>query len=646
MGTDVQQRPRTGGRGAHVRSSATRYIASIDGLRAFAVLSVIAYHMHLGWAPGGLMGVTVFFVISGYLINGLLVAEYERNGRIDLPGFWLRRVRRLFPAVALSVVGIWAACALLSPLLLSRMLPDIPSALLFYNNWWQIFHDVSYFEAWQASSPLKHFWSLAIEEQFYLIWPPVLALLFKKGAKKSALAVLVAVLAVASAVEMGLLYEPAGDPSRVYYGTDTRAMSLLAGVFLTFVWPSSAFSERSGETGRARVVVMSIVGLAALVGLVLTVRFTTGFSDFPYRGGIALTTVLSALLVASLVVPGTVVDRLLSFAPFVWIGKISYGMYLWHYPIILLTTNPNAAAVTPWYVHALQLALTIGISAASYYLVENPVRRGAIGKWVRDLRAHKPRVGKRTAKVVVSGICFAALLAVAIHGTLNMPEQAREGLQAGQLTPEQLAELAERKEGSAEPSEDAPTDEPEPSGFDTLSDLGSFVVPDDLHGEQRFNGEGLPIYDPLLIGDSVSLGAEAAFYDVFPNGHLDSVVSRNIWESPYDDYADADQVGDIVVFCLGTNNAVEDWQIDEDLLSHVPGSKLVVMVNTRSYTDWVDYTNDAIAYTPERYPNVKVVDWYSASEGHDEYFAGDGTHLTSDGAAAYVELIRVAIEGE
>ena len=215
--------------------SKSRYIPALDGLRAFAVLAVIAYHMRMPWAPGGLLGVTVFFVLSGYLITSLLLIEHDESGTIDLPRFWLRRVRRLVPAIVLVVVCTAVLCTLFNHALLTKMRPDVLPSLLFFNNWWQIFHDVSYFEALGAPSPLAHFWSLAIEEQFYLVWPVALLAALKLGARKGTVRNVVLVLAALSALEMALLFDPAADPSRVYYGTDTRAFSLLIGAWLAFV---------------------------------------------------------------------------------------------------------------------------------------------------------------------------------------------------------------------------------------------------------------------------------------------------------------------------------------------------------------------------------------------------------------------------
>ncbi len=623
----------------------SRYVASIDGLRAFAVMSVIFYHMHLGWARGGLMGVTVFFVISGYLINGLLVHECETTGRIDLPAFWMRRVRRLFPAIVLSVTGICALCTVFGPDLLQKMRPDIVPSLLFFNNWWQIFHDVSYFEAAGNPSPLQHFWSLSIEEQFYVVWPLLLLAMFVVGARQKTMRRVVAVLAVVSAVEMALLFDPMGDPSRVYFGTDTRAMSLLLGAWLAFAWPSAAFGHsRSALSGGGRSFAANTAGLAALAGLVLIVVFTTGFSSFPYYGGIALTSVLSAVLIAALVVPDTLVDRLFRLKPLVWVGKRSYGMYLWHFPILLLTTDVNSTTGVPVWMRFVQIALIFVVSHLSYTYVEDPVRRGAVGQWWQNRHTVHARPIRTSSKVAIAVVC--ALVAISafglVHGPLMQPkaplpqEQAQDAGDgfASSQSDDAVASGGEQVD-EAGAAQDAPDED------EATSDAAG---PEAIFAEQRYNEAGDPIYEPLLIGDSVAAGCEAQFYEAFPCGHIDAEVARNVWESPYVAYDEAGQVGDYVIFCLGTNNAVVDWQIDDELLNVVGEDKLVFFVNSRSPQDWTDSTNQVIADIPSRHPNVVgIIDWYGASEGHDEYFAGDGTHLTEEGAQAYIDLISSTV---
>ena len=682
------RRPNRSTRHAPARKGGnTRYVASVDGLRAFAVMAVIFYHMHLDWAPGGLMGVTVFFVISGYLITGLLVNECERTGRIDLPAFWMRRVRRLFPAIVLSVAGICALCTLFSPELFEKMKPDIVPSLFFFNNWWQIFHDVSYFEAAGHPSPLQHFWSLSIEEQFYLVWPLLLLLMFKLRFSRKTMRRIVAVLAIVSAVAMAVLYDPFGDPSRVYYGTDTRAMSLLVGAWLALAWPSAAFGGARQLKSRGSRFAVEFFGIVALAALVNIVVFTNGFTAFPYYGGIALTSVLSALLIASLVIPGTFMDAVFELKPLVWIGKRSYGMYLWHFPILLLTTNINSTVAPPIWMYFVQVALIFLVSHLSYEYVENPIRKGAIGDWFRARRAGQAQPIRVSA--IVSGATVACLLVISgfglVKGPANLPavelptiqlEQflpvpasspSTSGKEKGATEPGPVSSTAasEQSEGAAKSASTAASDGAEQSKATVadLADATSDMVDAEakkkakaeakakkkavkkLFGKQRYNDAGKPIYEPLLIGDSVAAGTESKFAEFFPCGHLDAVVSRNIWESPYADYAKADQVGEYVVFCLGTNNVVEGWQIDDELLKPVAKDKKVFLVNIRTPEDYESYTNKALADAVGRNENVVgLIDWYSASAGHDEYFWGDGTHLTPDGEQAYLGLISDTIK--
>lgn len=621
------------------RKTKSRYVPALDGLRAFAVLAVIVYHMGLGWAPGGLMGVTVFFVISGYLINGLLVAEREQTGTISLTSFWMRRIRRLFPAIFLSVVGTAALCTIFDHTLLDKMRPDIAPSLLFFNNWWQIFRDLSYFEQAGNPSPLTHFWSLSIEEQFYVVWPLLLLLMYKLGAKKQTMSRVVLVLAAVSALEMALLYDPQGDPSRIYYGTDTRAMSLLIGVWLAFMWPSAAFGEEPSVDKRntATWIGFNVAGVAALAGLVAIVVFTNGFSAFPYRGGILLTSVLSAVLIAALAVPKTWVARLFELTPLVWIGKRSYGMYLWHFPILLLTTNVNSTTGVPWWMRIVQIALVFIISELSFRFVEDPIRKGKIGEWWRARSDRRNPAGQLDQRALIPAGCFVVLLVVACIGVfvVKPTDYAATYANAGASAQSSQSAPAASESAQRDPSDSAPA-----AVADTPDDHPTY---EKTFNEKHVNSAGEQIYEPLLIGDSVSAGAIDAFYEVFPYGNIDAVVNRNIWESTYTDYLETDQVGDYVVFCLGTNNAVVDWQID-DLLSPVDSSKHIIMVNTRNTRDWCDATNAEIMAAPNRYPNVTVIDWYAESEGHDEYFAGDGTHLTDEGAHAYIGLIQQAIE--
>jgi hypothetical protein len=448
------------------------------------------------------------------------------------------------------------------------------------------------------------------------------------------------------------------------------------GAWLALAWPSAAFGgarKLSSRGARFGIEVLGIVALAALVNIVM---FTNGFSAFPYYGGIALTSVLSAMLIAALVIPGTFMDAVFELKPLVWIGKRSYGMYLWHFPILLLTTNVNSTVDPPIWLYFVQIALIFLVSHLSYEFVENPIRRGAIGDWLRARRAGQAVPVRTSAKL--SSATVACLLAVSVYGIAvgpaQLPKPALPDIQLPSIQLQQFLPNAPSSPSASESrsasssavasassaaavSEDADQKEAQQTDAQVQAEEKARAEAEakkkakaelkakkkavkTLFGKQRYNEAGDPIYEPLLIGDSVAAGTEDAFASFFPCGHLDAVVSRNIWESPYADYAAADQVGEYVVFCLGTNNVVEDWQIDDELLKPVAKDKKVFLVNIRTPEDYESYTNKSLADAVERNKNVVgLIDWYGASAGHDEYFWGDGTHLTPEGEQAYLGLI-------
>ena len=434
--------------------SKSRYVPALDGLRALAVLVVIAYHMHLGWAPGGLLGVTMFFVLSGYLITGLLLKEYDDSGTISLSNFWLRRVRRIIPAVVVAVLGTAVLCTIFDHAPLSKMRPDVLPTLFFFNNWWQIFHNVSYFEALGAPSPLTHYWSLSIEEQFYLIWPVALLLCMKAGVKRQTMQKGIVVLIVLSALEMILLFDPHADPSRVYYGTDTRAFSLLIGALLAFVWPYQKLTERAGKRmSQGGRLAFNLVGVAAVIGLLVMVVVTNGFEPFIYRGGLLICSLLTAVAIAALVHPISWISKVFELKPFVWIGKCSYSMYLWHFPIILLMTPANMQGGTPWWLCLIELAVIFAVSAFSYYFVENPIRHGAIGDFVRSVRAGEFTVPQWAASHLVVVVPAAVVFAVSLGGLALVPDtsavQNADSMKVTALTKVQQAANQARAKANA-----------------------------------------------------------------------------------------------------------------------------------------------------------------------------------------------------
>lgn len=651
-------------KGAHASSSAkeqaptrpkSRYIPALDGLRTLAVVAVVLYHLNLTWAQGGLLGVTVFFVLSGYLITRLLINEVSKTGRIDLKSFWIRRIRRLFPAVVTVVVVTCALCTIFNHVMLTKMRPDILPSLLFFNNWWQIAQDVSYFNALGDPSPLTHFWSLAIEEQFYLVWPPLLLAMVSMHMSKPNTRRVVLGLAAISAIAMMLLYNPAADPSRVYYGTDTRVFSLLLGAWMAFIPDRDLAPARlvhhlgldrlagSGKRGKGNVdehgkdngsaadasqapsgalarfwsspASIDLFGIVGLVGLAAMVAFTNGYTAFQYRGGTLLCSILTLMVIAACVQPQGLVARALAAEPLVWIGKRSYSIYLWHYPLLLLMNPVANINDTPWWHYILQVLLVVAVAECSYRFIEEPFRKGAFGRTVSEFRdgTTTPADWVR-AHIPACAVC-AVVLVVALGGLVFVPDTSALSGEG--------AEVLNKEAKNAKPQDQKAAD-------DTDKDDDGF--PDGA-------------YDLLMIGDSVSLRAVDAFDGVFPHSHIDAEKGRqfDVGRETFEGYIQQNLAGKIVVFALGTNGLVTDAQIDA-IMADAGDQRIVLFVNTRSPQPWVGATNQAIANAASRYKNVRVIDWFGYSANRNDLFDGDGTHLSNTGVTEYLKLIHDAVK--
>ncbi len=644
-----------------------RYVAGLDGLRALAVLAVIAYHVDIGWAQGGLLGVGIFFTLSGYLITDLLLAHQAATGALGLVRFWQRRARRLLPAlfVMLAVVAVWVA------LLRSSQLPALRGAMAaavgYVSNWWLITQNSSYFARFAPPTPLGHLWSLAVEEQFYLLWPWLilvgLYLTRRLGdePRRRWLAGGTLALAAASAGLMVALYHPGYDPTRVYDGTDTRAFALLIGAALAIARPSR---QMAADASRRSRLALDGAGTAGLIVIALLIWRTSQYSPFLYRGGMVLLSVATAAVVLAVVSPACRLGRLLGVAPLRWLGVRSYGIYLWHYPIIVLTTP--ASGQESLLRGALQVGASIVVAALSWLLIEEPVRHGALGRWLARLRSAAWRPSRKDLAAAGAGLWALGLVAGALAGALPAPG-------AGSSRPASGSTIS--ASGSAAV---------QGAGVHGAGQAASGVTGRTTAARHDSATAGDPAF-PLKtsctsvahFGDSTSDGLVSAAY--LPNPaqrinaqYADVGVRRtrfeiqggtSIVETILNEPNAYTLARDLVrhgyrgcwVLALGTNDTA-DVAVGSNvglatritrMMSVIRGEP-VLWVNVKSLLAAGPYAernmqawNRALLRACRRYPNMRVFDW--AALARRQWFIPDGIHYTSEGYAQRSRLIAEAL---
>jgi peptidoglycan/LPS O-acetylase OafA/YrhL len=645
------------------------YAPGLDGLRALAVIAVLLYHAELSWLPGGFLGVEVFFVISGYLITALLLTEWWQYSRVDLKRFWIRRARRLLPALYLLLAVTLAYAVLFLPGEVAGLRGDVIAALGYVTNWYLVLGHESYFEAIGRPSLLKHLWSLAVEEQFYLLWPPVLAVGLSLGARRwrQRRVLLVALSgAVASTLLMVVLYRPEADPSRIYFGTDTRATGLLIGAVLAFVWtPWSARTsgERDSSVAarrRSRLrrrwgwtapLLLDIAGLAALCGLVAFCLRLGEYEPFLYRGGLASVGLATAVVIMACASPYTLLGtHLLGLGPLRWIGLRSYGIYLWHWPVFMVTRPQLDVSIEGLPLLALRLGVTVVLADISYRYVETPIRRGALGRSWRALREangfRRRRLSVLWAGAAVPAVVLCAALGVAV-ARAQPPEPpsyiATKAIHSKvpSDTPGAAVSIETTRSHARAPVAAAKAD----AGLSTTGtqDEAARASEKTVASERGSAGDTAraPLGPVSAVGDSVMLGAADRLYKDIDNlAVMDAEVG--LQASAATDILrwrrDSGQLGEVVIVHIGSNGIFTARQFDE-MMQVLAGVRRVVFVNVDVPRTWAQPNNEVLAEGVQRYPNAVLVDWYSASVAHPEYFVRDGVHLTIEGQRVYADMI-------
>ncbi len=578
-------------------------LPALDGIRAVAIAGVLLYHSDIYWFPGGLLGVEVFFVLSGYLITSLLLGELQTISRIRIKDFLTRRARRLLPALFVMLAIMSTILVVSLPHEVARTRGDVAAAATYTSNWYLIHADHSYFIDFQRPSPFGHLWSLAIEEQFYLLWPPILLFLWRRVRRRRRIA---GTLLAGAALSSGLLawLFDAGDPSRIYYGTDTRASGLLIGAALAVLW-RPFIEDHLVEKTRRFVDAATIASSGFLVYAFL--RFDD-LSPFTYRPGLLLVSIATAVLIASCVHPHARVARLYGTRPMRWLGKRSYGVYIWYFPVFALTRPGVDLDLSIGVTFAIRVAVVLTLAALSYRFVEDPIRSGVAGRKLREL-AQRARVPTDKGRRIDLAMRAAGLIGVTMIGAL-LVTMANAPLPAAVGSSSSIASVQRGDRGFEDPVIDA-------------QPLDKRVV---------------------AIGDSVMSGARPALRARFGHVRVDAVVGRQVKDgiARLEFLKAHGALGGTVIIHLGNNGRFTSPQF-ERMMRVLRDVNHVVFVNVKVPRRWEASVNHVILAGRHRHPEVTIVNWkrlWRTCRGR--VFGGDGTHLTAPGARCYAAAIAQA----
>ena len=574
-------------------AQSTKHISSIDGLRAIAVTAVVLYHLGISWIPGGFLGVDLFFVISGYVITRLILDSINQSSALDLRAFYAARIRRIFPGFIFMVIctiifiGVWA------PEAIKRFLSDLPYALTGTINWLLVARNQDYFETIGRPPLLQHTWSLAVELQFYLIWPIILLTVLKYFGKKNIarIALIIAMISGTALFFVSLQLDQANAKqiSHIYFGTDTHSLGLFLGAALAVSWIPQNLSANIEKRAQD---VIDAIGVVGLLGLISVFLFIDQSNASLYRIAFPLAGIFGCLVIISLVHPASRFAPLISTAPFRWIGQRSYGIYIWHWVIFQVTRPSVDLSGQTWALYLARVLLVLALADISLRWVEIPFRQGVVQNWFRGMKYRSSKVRLRQQLSVI----FSIVITLAITTSISVQAITK----SDQIANELLAQ----------------SNEPIKPIEDLASTTGLWVT-----------------------GDSVILGIRSKLEAKQHISLVNARVGRQAPELLAVMRVDQTSVPESpVVFNLGNNNALSEPTVVEifEILKNQPQ---IIVVNTAVPRSWKDANNAIISSVAARYPNVIVIDWNKISTGRPELFAPDGVHLSPAGSDVYVNLV-------
>ena len=607
-------------------SKKTKYLPSIDSLRAIAVIAVIIYHIDANYLPGGFLGVDLFFVLSGYLISSLIIKEYKSTGTVNLYNFYVRRARRLLPAVYFMITVVLIIITLFNGVLLKKSYLDALFGYIYSSNWWYIFHKLDYFDSFGSQSPFKHLWSLAIEEQFYMFFP-LIFLIFNRKSKsnngnsklnKNFIYVVLSLILV-SLIAHILLFD-INNINRIYFGTDTRAFSLLVGVVGAILYPMDRLSERTTKKDNMIYSIVSLVSILVLIGIMIN---TSEYNTWLYRGGFLLVAIIGLIIIISSGRQYTFMSKLLSFKPFVFIGKISYSLYLWHFPILVVTTpvseigNPNLFYVT------LRIVLIFLVATGSYMFVETPIRKLGFVNYINLLFKRIMKFKNNTKKII-----FASIALVAVVFTMGV-----FGKSVPYLSTAFVTEMSNNKESQFISNNN-----------DNNTNNSSEHKNDNNNNQEGNKSEDKKYSSLLVIGDSLTVDIGEKIKEKYPGAIIDGKISRQLTAATAlaDQYANYNNENTAVIFQLGTNGFFTESQVEELVKKFDKAD--IYFVNVKVPRTWEKTVNKELDALKERHSDITIIDWYSVANNNQNYFEPDKVHLNSEGVETMVSLIEKSLK--
>ena len=606
-------------------SKKTKYLPSIDSLRAIAVIAVIIYHIDANYLPGGFLGVDLFFVLSGYLISSLIIKEYKSTGTVNLYNFYVRRARRLLPAVYFMITVVLIIITLFNGVLLKKSYLDALFGYIYSSNWWYIFHKLDYFDSFGSQSPFKHLWSLAIEEQFYMFFP-LIFLIFNRKSKsnngnsklnKNFIYVVLSLILV-SLIAHILLFD-INNINRIYFGTDTRAFSLLVGVVGAILYPMDRLSERTTKKDNMIYSIVSLVSILVLIGIMIN---TSEYNTWLYRGGFLLVAIIGLIIIISSGRQYTFMSKLLSFKPLVFIGKISYSLYLWHFPILVVTTpvseigNPNLFYVT------LRIVLIFLVATGSYMFVETPIRKLGFVNYINLLFKRIMKFKNNTKKII-----FASIALVAVVFTMGV-----FGKSVPYLSTAFVTEMRNNKESQFI------------SNNNENNTNNSSEHKSDNNNQEGNKSEDKKYSSLLVIGDSLTVDIGEKIKEKYPGAIIDGKISRQLTAATAlaDQYANYNNENTAVIFQLGTNGFFTESQVEELVKKFDKAD--IYFVNVKVPRTWEKTVNKELDALKERHSDITIIDWYSVANNNQNYFEPDKVHLNSEGVETMVSLIEKSLK--